>query len=73
MSPSGPAAAEAWWALTSRILSFTGGLAIVGWQTVLENADRPWLLAVAVGMMGPAVASTVADVLVAARSGSKAP
>ena len=67
MSPGGPAAAAAWWALISRIVAFFGGMSIAIWQTVFENVDRPWSLAVAVGMMGPAVASAVADVLVAAR------
>jgi hypothetical protein len=72
MSPNGTAVAEAWWALTSRILAFFVGMGIAVWQTVFENVDRPWSLAVAVGMMGPAVATAVADVLTAAR-GDKTP
>jgi DNA-binding IclR family transcriptional regulator len=67
MSPGGPAAAEAWWALTARVLSFFVGMGIAVWQTVILDVPQPWSLAVAVGMMGPAAASATADVLLAAR------
>lgn len=33
------------------------------WQTVLEQADRPYLIAAATGMMGLPVASVVAQSL----------
>ena len=68
---NGPARYEAWWAFVARVLSFGGGLVIVLFETLYENVDRPWLLAAAIGMMGPAVAGAVADVLAAARGERK--
>lgn len=67
MSPNETAKAEAWWALTARIIAFFWGIGIVTWQMVIEATPSPALLAVAVGMMGPATASAVADVLLAWR------
>ena len=70
---NGPARFEAWWAAIARVLSFGGGLGILLFETLYENVDRPWLLAAAIGMMGPAVAGAVADVLSAARGERRSP
>ena len=54
---------EAWWPLILRIASGTTGLAIIVWQTVVENVDRPYLIAGAITMMGFPVAGYIAEKL----------
>jgi hypothetical protein len=56
---------EAWWALISRVLAFLLGGLILGYETIFEQSDRPILLLVAAGLMGPMVAAGVAQVLAA--------
>ncbi len=48
---------NSWWIVIRDILAFWGGLAIVFYETLYENVDRPWLFAVAIGMMGLPAAS----------------
>lgn len=59
-------AAEAWVPLILRVSSFFGGMGIMFWQTVLENADRPYLIAAATGMMGLPVANIIGRALAGA-------
>ncbi len=56
-------AAEAWWALLARILSFFGGMAIMFFETIVENADRPWLIGAAMTMIGLPVANVIGKAL----------
>lgn len=56
-------AVEAWWPLVSRVIAFFLGVAIVVFQLVSQGEERLWMLAVAVTLMGPAVASVFADIL----------
>lgn len=54
---------EAWWALISRVLAFLLGALILLYETVSEMGDRPILLLIAAGLMGPMAAAGVAQVL----------
>lgn len=64
------ASIEAWWALVARILAFVLGSMILCFQAFVVNFDRPILLLVATGLMGPTVAASVAQLLSAWRGGS---
>lgn len=33
-------------------LRFISGLLVLGYETVIEKADRPWLIVAAIGLMG---------------------
>jgi hypothetical protein len=58
---------EAWWALIARVLGFFLGASILGWQAFFEDSDRVYLMIVAIGLMGPAAAQTVAQMFSAMR------
>lgn len=45
-------AVKTWFSVMRDILAFIGGMFLVGFEAIVEKVDRPWLLAVAVGMMG---------------------
>lgn len=51
------------WARLVRVASFCGGMAIMGYETVGDHSDRPWLYAAAVGMMGLPIARTAEGLL----------
>lgn len=51
------------WARIVRVSSFLGGMAIMGYETVGDHSDRPWLYAAAVGMMGLPVAKAAEGLL----------
>jgi hypothetical protein len=72
-TPSGAqrrAEVEAWWALVARILAFFLGALILFYQTFFEAQDRFLLISAAIGLMGPLVAASVAQVISAARGGA---
>jgi hypothetical protein len=52
---------EAWFPFLTRLGSFITGLGIMFWQTVLENADRPYLIGAALALMGFPVAGVVGE------------
>jgi hypothetical protein len=60
---------EAWWAFIARVLAFLLGGAILTWQTVFEDADRIYLIIAGLGLCGPVVAQSVAQMFAAIRSG----
>lgn len=51
------------WARIVRVSSFVSGLAIMGYETIGDHSDRPWLYAAAIGMMGLPVARTAEGLL----------
>lgn len=51
------------WASTSRKITFVAGLLGIGYETVYEKADRPWLLLAFLTMMGLAQFSRVFEFL----------
>jgi hypothetical protein len=55
---------DLWWSRVSRILMFLGGMAIMGWETVVDHGDRQWLILGAVSMMVPAFAQSLRGLLV---------
>lgn len=44
--------AQRWWPFVRDILAFLGGFAIMAYETLETSVDRPWLLVMAIGMMG---------------------
>lgn len=46
-----------------RAALFVMGLAIMGYETVFEHADRPWLIAAALGMLGLPIARSLESAL----------
>jgi hypothetical protein len=50
---------RAWWSVIRDILAFFGGLGVIIYETTQAQVDRPWLLVVAIGMMGIPLASKV--------------
>ena len=54
----------------ARVSSFLLGAVIMGFETVIEHADRPWLIAAATGMMGLPVANVLGKMLSAAAKAS---
>lgn len=40
------------WSLARDRIAFFGGFGIMIYETIAENIDRPWLLVMAIGMMG---------------------
>lgn len=59
---------EAWWAFVARVLAFFLGAAILSHQAFVAHADRLYLIVAAIGLMGPAVASAVSQVLASMRA-----
>lgn len=51
------------WSRIVRVASFLGGMAIMGYETIGDHSDRPWLYAAAVGMMGLPVARAAEGLL----------
>lgn len=51
------------WGRLVRVISFFSGLAIMGYETIGDRSDRPWLYAAAVGMMGLPIARAAEGVL----------
>ena len=51
------------WARATRVLAFLGGFGIMVYETAFDKADRPWLYAAAVGMMGLPIARAAESVL----------
>jgi hypothetical protein len=51
------------WTRVVRVTSFVGGMAIMGYETIGDQSDRPWLYAAAIGMMGLPVARAAENVL----------
>lgn len=51
------------WMRVSRVLAFLMGMGIMGYETVADHSDRPWLYAAAVGLMGLPLARAAEDVL----------
>lgn len=51
------------WGRVVRVMSFLGGLAIMAYETVGDQSDRPWLYAAAIGMMGLPLARAAENVL----------
>jgi hypothetical protein len=62
---------ETIWPLMARSSSFMAGLVIMFWQTVLENADRPYLIGASVTMMGLPAAGWLASSLSNRRKGEE--
>lgn len=60
---------EAWWALAARVIGFFAGLVLLGYIAVTRQGDQVYLLLAAIGLIGPAVAQTVATLIIAVRSG----
>lgn len=50
---------RAWWSVIRDILAFFGGLGVIIYETTEAQVDRPWLLVVAIGMMGIPLAAKV--------------
>jgi hypothetical protein len=50
-----------WWSIIRDILAFFGGMAVIAYETAWASADRPWLLIIAIGMMGIPFASKADD------------
>ena len=50
---------RAWWLVLRDVVAFVGGLGILIFETIFEQADRPWLIAAALGMMGFPFAAAV--------------
>ncbi len=44
--------AREWWPFARDIMAFFGGFGIMIYETIQTDIDRPWLLAMAIGMMG---------------------
>lgn len=44
--------AQNWWPFVRDIIAFLGGFGIMVYETVGVQVDRPWLLVMAIGMMG---------------------
>lgn len=63
-------ALEAWWAFAARVIGFFAGLALLAYIAVTKQGDQVYLILAAVGLIGPAVAQTVATLIVAVRSGT---
>lgn len=61
--------AEAWWAFLARVFGFLLGAMILTYET-LTGGDRLYLIVAAIGLMGPAVASSVAQIFASMRGGS---
>ncbi len=61
--PDYAASVERWTPIVVRLGSFFTGTAILFWQTVLENADRPYLIGGAITLMGYPAAGILADKL----------
>jgi hypothetical protein len=51
---------EAWWPFIARVIAFLLGTTILFWQTVLEQADRPYLIGGALVLMGFPIAAALA-------------
>lgn len=51
------------WARIVRVTSFLAGLGIMGFETVADSSDRPWLYAAAIGMMGLPIARAAESIL----------
>jgi hypothetical protein len=51
------------WARVVRVSSFIAGMAIMGYETIGDHSDRPWLYAAAIGMMGLPVARAAENIL----------
>lgn len=54
-----------------RIIVFWLGVGIMVYETVIEHADRPWLIAAALGMLGLPVAQSLEQAL--SKMGQKPP
>jgi hypothetical protein len=52
---------RAWWSIIRDILAFFAGTAVIAYETAWASADRPWLLIIAIGMMGIPFASKADD------------
>jgi hypothetical protein len=50
--PTKLVSAQNWWPFLRDIIAFLGGLSIMAYETIAVNVDRPWLLVMAIGMMG---------------------
>jgi uncharacterized membrane protein len=59
---------EAWWAFLSRVLAFLLGAVILMHQVLFARLSLIEM-AISAALMGPAVASAVAQILVAVRGG----
>lgn len=58
---------EDWWALIARIISFIGGLVILFSQAFIPELRDSLLIVAGIGMLGPVVAASVAQIVQAAR------
>lgn len=54
---------SAWWEVVSKPLYGFAGLAVILYETIQTQIDRPWLLAAAIGLTGKAGASYLLDKL----------
>lgn len=52
-----------WWPRLQTVLSFVIGAAILGYTTVAQTTDRPWLIAAAIGCMGVPLARAAQEFL----------
>lgn len=57
------AVVERWTPIIIRLGSFVAGLGILFWQTVLETADRPYLIGGAITLIGYPAAGALATKL----------
>lgn len=73
MSALGQPDREAQWALATRALAFFAGLALIYHEAVVQTEPRLPLLIVAVGMLGPVIANTVATLVESVRGLPGAP
>jgi hypothetical protein len=64
---------EAWWAFVARVLAFFLGAAILSHQAFFASTDRLYIIVAAIGLMGPAVAQAVAQVLQSLRGETPSP
>lgn len=62
---------EEWWALIARIISFVGGLVILISQAFLVELRDSLLIVAGIGMLGPVVAASVAQIVHAIRGHSQ--
>jgi hypothetical protein len=62
---------EAWWALVARVMAWLLGATILIAQTFGETTDRVYLIVAGLGLMGPATAQAVAQMLAGLRGGGE--
>lgn len=54
---------EVIWSRVTRVSAFVGGLSIMGYETLGDKGERPWLYAAAIGMMGLPIARAAEELI----------